>query len=173
MKNKNKGKTGFLALKLDMTKAYSRIIWSFLSSIMHKMGFNSSWINWIMACVSLVSYSFNLNGSKVGYIKPPKGTRQRDLLSPSLFILCTETFTNLLNQACRNKQVIGLKIYKKKMVPASHIYSMQMIQSSSVKLPELKSSKLWRSFINMRKPLVNWSIYKSPLFSLAEIQTWR
>lgn len=38
------GKLSYLALKLDMSKAYDRVEWKFLESIMHQMGFASRWI---------------------------------------------------------------------------------------------------------------------------------
>ena len=40
MQGRKKGKTGTLALKLDVSKAYDRVEWDFLKRIMIKMGFS-------------------------------------------------------------------------------------------------------------------------------------
>ncbi|KAF5462683.1 hypothetical protein F2P56_018670 [Juglans regia] len=38
------GKEGFMALKLDMSKAYDQIEWQFLKEVMLKMGFATEWV---------------------------------------------------------------------------------------------------------------------------------
>lgn len=45
MKSKVKGKVGEFTLKIDISKAFDKVDWRYLSVILFKMGFNSEWIN--------------------------------------------------------------------------------------------------------------------------------
>jgi len=62
MRRKKKGKTSYAAVKLDMSKAYDRVEWSFLKQMMVKLGFNQRWVELIMICVSSVTYRVRVNG---------------------------------------------------------------------------------------------------------------
>lgn len=99
MQRKRTREEGEIALKLDISKAYDRADWNFLKESMRGMGFSKRWIQWIMMCVTTVSYEFCFNGSSIGPIQPNMGLRQGDPLSPYLFLLCVEGLSTSLSKA--------------------------------------------------------------------------
>lgn len=77
---------------------------------MHKLGFHSTWINRVWACVTIVSYSLLINDQSTRFIKPTRGLQQGDHLSPYLFILCMEILAGCINVACYDRKIgIGVK----------------------------------------------------------------
>lgn len=90
IKRKTQGRRGIAGLKLDISKAYDRLEWPFLESILKKFRFNSVWVDRVMKCVQTVRYSFLQDGCEFGDIQPKRGIRQGDPISPYLYILCAE-----------------------------------------------------------------------------------
>ena len=112
MKHHHNGKSGFMALKLDMSKAYDRVEWSYLELIMQRMSFAERWVDLILECITTVNYSILINGEPSEVFHPTRGLRQGDPLSPYLFFLCTEGLHSYLHQASKVGQIRGVSICK-------------------------------------------------------------
>ena len=106
-------KLGYMAVKLDMSKAYDRVEWIFLEKVMRKLGFNERWINLMMVCVKIVSYLVLVNGEPKGLIRPTRGIRQGDPLSPFLFLHCTEGLHSLISKAEREGAIHGFGLSRR------------------------------------------------------------
>ena len=78
-----------------------------------KLGFNERWIGLMMECVKTVSYSVLVNGESKGLIKPTRGIRQGDPLSPFLFLLCTEGLNNLIVKAESEGSIHGFALSRR------------------------------------------------------------
>ncbi|CAM8957099.1 unnamed protein product [Rhodiola kirilowii] len=120
LKSRRDDKTFYASIKVDMSKAYDRVEWLFLEKLLLKLGFTEKWVNRVMLCVSSVSYQVKVNDQVSTVIKPERGLRQGDPLSPYLFLLCTELLTAKLNLAVIRNRLSGVQICKKAPV-VSHL----------------------------------------------------
>ncbi|KAL5775011.1 hypothetical protein ACOSP7_012568 [Xanthoceras sorbifolium] len=109
IKKQKKGKRGYAAIKLDMSKAYDRVEWGFLEFIMKKLGFPNHFRSLVMDSVSTSKLSFLVNGKSVGEVSPHRGLRQGCPLSPYLFLLCAEALSTLIKGNESNGQSLGMR----------------------------------------------------------------
>ena len=110
MRNHCAGKIGYMALKLDMSKAYDRVEWEFMEKVIRKMGFDNHWVNLMMEYITTASYSILINGEPHGHIKASRGLQQGDPLSPYLFFMCTEGLHGLIKKVASNGDIKGVSI---------------------------------------------------------------
>ncbi|KAL9673369.1 hypothetical protein QQ045_029625 [Rhodiola kirilowii] len=94
-----KSRGGNVIISIDMTKAYDKVSWSFLISMLRHLRFNENWCDLIFRCISNCWYSVLWGGKMHGYFKSSQGVRQGDPLSPSLFLVAVEYFSRKLNLA--------------------------------------------------------------------------
>ena len=165
---KKKGKESYMAVKLDMSKAYDRVELCFLKKVMERMGFNDKWISLIMNCITTLTYFVLINGVAQGCITPTRGLRQGDPISLYLFLLCLEGFIGLILEATRNNRLSRISIYRN-CPTVSHLF-LPMTASYTTKLVSKKAGNYKESFTSTKKLLAKRLTQLNHLCSLAEIQ---
>lgn len=92
-----KGKRGWVAVKVDLEKAFDRLRWDFIEDTLNDAGLPSNLINVIMTCISTASMQILWNGSPTEEDRPSRGVRQGDPMSPYVFVLCMERLSQAIN----------------------------------------------------------------------------
>jgi hypothetical protein len=64
---------------------------------MLKLGFTLYFVRMVLKCVTSVRFIVWMSGELLPFFAPTRGLRQRNQMSPYLFLLCGEGFTSLLN----------------------------------------------------------------------------
>eukprot|EP00253_Pinus_taeda_P004331 PITA_04331 len=99
---------GFV-LKLDLANAFNRVRHSLLIVVLKKMGFETPFINIIVACISGPWISPLVNGRPGETFQSSQGLRQGCPLSPYLFILMAESFSQVQDHNRRVGLITGIK----------------------------------------------------------------
>eukprot|EP00253_Pinus_taeda_P010693 PITA_10693 len=99
-----------VVIKIDLSKAYDRTNWIYLRMLLTHLGFTPDFINWIMGCITSVSFGVLINGASTPFFKGKRGLRQGCPLSPLLFLLVIEGLSQLIQKAKREGKVKGLEV---------------------------------------------------------------
>ena len=94
-----KGQKGFMAIKIDLEKAYDKLDGQFLLYSLKDARFSNHFCNLVWHYVSSASMNVLWNGDCTAEFFPTHGIRQGDLLSPYLFVLCIERLSHLIQAA--------------------------------------------------------------------------
>lgn len=108
--NRKKVNGHLMAVKIDLAKAYDKVEWSILRSIMQLHGIPAKFINLVMTCISTASFSMMINGSPYGMFPSTRGLRQGDPLSPALFTIFIDLLSRLMIQAEATGYIQGIKV---------------------------------------------------------------
>jgi len=95
-------------VKIDLSKAYDRINWLFIRMLMTHLGFGINFINWVMGCISNLSFAVLINGATSSFFYSQRGLRHGCPLSPLLFLLATEGLSQIILEARRRGDIKGI-----------------------------------------------------------------
>ena len=106
-------------LKIDLSKTFDRVSWSYIQLILTQIGFPHPFINWIMCCFTSMSFSVLVNGAALGFFHTERWLRQGCPISPLLFLLIMEGLTRLLKNVRSTGAMEGVSITDR--IVLSHI----------------------------------------------------
>jgi hypothetical protein len=106
-------------LKLDLSKAYDRVSWTFLHLALLQIGLCVNVVNWIMDCVQSASFAVLVNGSPSHFFKSLRGLSKGCPLSPFMFLLIAEGLSRLIREARANASLRGVMVSNAEMI--SHL----------------------------------------------------
>jgi hypothetical protein len=127
-------------LKLDITKAFDSVFWTFLMEVLEKLGFERIWQDIVSGMLATSSTQILLNGVPRQSITHRYRLRQGDPLSPMLFILVMDILNLLIAKAAE----MGLLQSSPFHLEISSIDYPYMLMMSSSSLDQLKMN--FRSF---------------------------
>jgi hypothetical protein len=87
-----------MVVKIDLSKAYNKTSWLYPRLMLIHVGLCLPFVNWVMSCISYVSFAILINGTATGFYKTGRGLRQGCPLSPLLFLIVAEGLCRALNE---------------------------------------------------------------------------
>lgn len=100
-----------MLLKLDLSKAFDKLSWTYIQHMLKAFGFCSMWIRWILSLITSTHFSILVNGFPSRSFKPSRGIRQGDPLSPFLFVLMAEGLGRHIKHALHSQQLKGISVH--------------------------------------------------------------
>lgn len=152
-----------MMIKLDLSKSYNPLRWTYLQSMLEAFGFDPQWINWISSFISTSVLTILLNGAPYEAFNATRGLRQGDPISPSLFILAVEGLGRYVKAKVQEGQFKGLRMWGNDL-PLTHQqfvdHIMMFFQNT---LKEARSLlAILKDFMNASRIHINK--YKSDIF---------
>ncbi|GKA81339.1 ribonuclease H [Tanacetum coccineum] len=114
-----------------------------------------------MACVSSVSYSFNINGQVAGHVTLTRGLRQEDPVSPYLFIKCAEVLSSMIRKSVTQRRIHRIRVYRR-APEISHLFfvddSIFFMRVSNEEIYHLKS--MFERYCRSSGQVINYEKYE-------------
>jgi hypothetical protein len=97
----NRRKQTGVLLKLDISRAFDSISWSFLFEVLRHLGFGLLFLKWVATLLYTANTRVVVNGEPGGRFAHARGLRQGDPTSPMLYVIGMEILTKVVTSAAQ------------------------------------------------------------------------
>lgn len=94
---KKMGKKRYMAIKIDLEKAYDKLKWEFVHDTLTDIRIPSKLVEVVWHCISSPVMKILWNGESTDPFMQYIGVRQGDPLSPYIFVLCIKRLSQLIS----------------------------------------------------------------------------
>lgn len=98
-----KGLSPRCVVKINLKKVYDYIEWCFVENMMLEVGFPFKFVQWVMKCITTVTYPILFNGKHLAPFKASKGLRQGDPMSRCLIAIGMKYLSRCVVTLCDNR----------------------------------------------------------------------
>jgi hypothetical protein len=99
-----------VVLEIDLSKAYDRVEWTYIRLLLTHLGFEVLVINWMMACITSISFAILINGVASPFFKLDMGLRQGIPLSPPTLPFGSWSLSRALDHEIRHCNFRGILV---------------------------------------------------------------
>lgn len=121
-----RGSTGWMAIKVDLEKAYDRLRWDLIEETLFDVGLPDKFVRAVMLCVTTCSMRVVWNGARSEKFTPSREIRQGHPLSLYLFVLCMERLLQVISQQVQEKKWLPITFWEE-VACLFPTYFLQMI----------------------------------------------
>ena len=132
---------GNLALKIDVSKAFDTLNWTFLIKVLKAFGFSDIFCFWINSILHSATISILINGSQHGYFNCTRGVRQGDPLSPLLFCIVEEVLSRGITKLVQEGKVELISASRNSQIPSHCFYADDLMVYCRGKISGLEALK--------------------------------
>lgn len=123
-------------LKVDLSKAFDRMDWSYIQGLLPMYGIPDQMVTWMMACITSATFTVILNGAGDGFFAPECGLRQGCSLSPYIFIMGMDLLSRALQHKSDTGALRGVRIARTAPALTSCIYADDLLLFGNATKPE-------------------------------------
>lgn len=128
---------GEFVLKADLAKAFDRVDWTYLFTLLPVYGFSPTMCRWIEACVTSSKFTILFDGKGDGFIKPMRGLRQGCAMSPYLFIIAMDPLSRMFEASRKRGIIRGIKLARTAVPLTNSMFADDLLLMGSLAQQEV------------------------------------